>query len=120
VEIMIVVAILGIIVAIAVPTFFRARELSRVRACQENMHKIDGAKQQWALDTLATAGATPDWVDLVGVEAYIRRSPVCPGSGTYTINTVADEPACSLSSRNPFPHLFEVLPSDQVASGGGP
>lgn len=48
VEIMIVVAIIGIIIAIAVPAFLRARENSRGRACQENLSKIDGAKEQYA------------------------------------------------------------------------
>ncbi len=50
VEIMIVVAIIGIIIAIAVPAFLRARENSRATACQENLTKIDGAKEQYALE----------------------------------------------------------------------
>ena len=50
VEIMIVVAIIGIIIAIAVPAFLRARENARGRACQENLMKLDGSTEQWALD----------------------------------------------------------------------
>ncbi len=50
VEIMIVVAIIGIIIAIAVPAFLRARENARGRACQENLSKIDGSKEMWALE----------------------------------------------------------------------
>lgn len=110
VEIMIVVAILGVIVAIALPTFFRARELSRQRACQENQSKVDGAKQQWALENNLTGTATPDWSDLVGTSSYIRKSPECPASGVYAINSVNVEPSCTLSDQDPFPHTFEIRP----------
>ena len=40
VEIMIVVGIIGIIIAIAVPAFLRQREMSRARACQDNLKTI--------------------------------------------------------------------------------
>lgn len=107
VEIMIVVAIIGILIAIAVPSFLRAREISRRNACQENQSKVDGAKQQWALESNAPATATPTWTDLVGNEAYIRKSPVCPSSGTYAINNLASDPSCTLSSGNgEFNHTF--------------
>ncbi|MCC6546816.1 prepilin-type N-terminal cleavage/methylation domain-containing protein [Candidatus Sumerlaeota bacterium] len=110
VEIMIVVAILGIIIAIAIPTFFRSRELSRMRSCQENQAKIDGAKENWALDTRAAPDAEPQWSELVGVAAYIRKSPACPASGTYSINAVNEDPACSRSNEASFPHEFEISP----------
>ena len=83
VEIMIVVAIIGILIAIAVPSFLRAREISRRNACQENQSKIDGAKQQWALENNEPATETPAWGDLVGSSLYIRRSPECPGGGEH-------------------------------------
>jgi len=112
VEIMIVVAIIGILIAIAVPSFLRAREVSRRNACQENLTKIDGAKQSWALETNADKDATPSWTDLVGNELYIRKSPVCPSSGTYTINAVNVDPACSLSVNNDgFEHTFPMSDS---------
>ena len=106
VEIMIVVAIIGILIAIAVPSFLRAREISRRNACQENQSKIDGAKQQWALETNADQTATPDWADLVGNSLYIRKQPVCPGGGDYTIGNIASDPSCSLATQDPFPHDF--------------
>lgn len=107
VEIMIVVAIIGILIAIAVPSFLRAREISRRNACQENQSKIDGAKQQWALETNADDTAAPAWADLVGSTAYIRKSPSCPSSGTYAINTVAQDPSCTKSTLGGgFAHSF--------------
>jgi prepilin-type N-terminal cleavage/methylation domain-containing protein len=107
VEIMIVVAIIGILIAIAVPGFLRAREISRQRACQENLTKIDGAKQQWALETRQTAGAPePGWDVLVGDDLFIRFTPQCPSGGTYTIGALADPPACSESTTANFQHVF--------------
>jgi type II secretory pathway pseudopilin PulG len=94
---MIVVAIIGILIAIAVPGFIKARTTSQLRACQENLQKIDGAKQNWALEEKKPKTATPVWADLVGIDLYIRKSPVCPAEGVYTIGSVAVSPDCSLS-----------------------
>lgn len=109
-EIMLVVALLSFILAIAIPAFFRARELSRMRACQENLHKLDGAKNQWALENNMPPEATPDWDTLVGRSRYIRASPVCTAQGTYTINPLHTEPSCSLSTQGFFPHTFDANP----------
>ncbi len=98
VEIMIVVAIIGILIAIAVPGFVQARTQSRMRACQENLSKIDGAKEQWALETNAAPGATVDMTALVGNNSYIKRTPECPGGGTYTVQTIGTDPTCSLAA----------------------
>lgn len=93
VEIMIVVAIIGILIAIAVPGFLKARETSRQNACQENQSKIDSAVQQYILeenladwaDAVTTFGGTnqASWEDdLVGADLYIRYNPQCPSLGT--------------------------------------
>lgn len=103
VEIMIVVAIIGILIAIAVPGFVRARTQSRMRACQENLAKIDGAKEQWALETNALATATPGWDDLVTDDpatSFLKSQPECPGGGTYTLGNVATEPTCSIDGHS--------------------
>lgn len=96
VEIMIVVAIIGILIAIAVPGFVQARTTSRARACQENLTKIDGAKEQWALETNALATAEPAWTDLAPADGtgYMKAQPACPGGGTYTIGAVNTDPTC--------------------------
>ena len=96
IEIMIVVAIIGILLAIAVPGFVRARTQSRNRACQENLAKIDGAKEQWALETKAAADATPTMAQLVGTDSYIKTEPKCPQSGTYTVGNMSTLPTCSV------------------------
>jgi len=94
---MIVVSIIGIVVAIAVPTWLHARTESQQRTCQENLAQINGAKQTWALEERKSTTATPAWSDLAGVELYIRKQPYCPADGEYTIGTVATEASCSLS-----------------------
>jgi len=101
VEIMIVVAIIGILIAIAVPSFVRARTQSRMRACQENLTKIDGAKEQWALENNKTTTDTPVWTDLINTsnaeKSYLKKSPVCPSNGTYAIGAVSNDPTCTVS-----------------------
>ncbi len=108
VEIMIVVAIIGILIAIAVPGFLRARENSRGRACQENLQKIDGAKEQWALENrLSNDSTVPSgWLgdtDICGPNGYIKRTPNCPSGGTYTPANIGTDPTCSIGTSNsPF------------------
>ena len=89
VEIMIVVAIIGIIIAIAVPGFLRAREASRARACQAQLLKIEGAIEQWAMETNQqaddiAAGWTPELLEgATAGSGYFRVFPTCPAGGTY-------------------------------------
>jgi hypothetical protein len=87
----------GILVAVAVPGFIKARATSQVRACQENLQKLDGAKEQWALDNRKNTGDTPTSDDLFGVDKYIRREPICPAGGTYTLNPIGTDPTCTLA-----------------------
>jgi len=110
-EVLIVVTITGIILAIAVPTFFRARERARLRSCQENLHKLDGAKNEWALETGADSAAEPTWEELIGPTGYIRRAVACPGGGEYTLGNMRTTPSCSLSNQNPYPHTYEIDPN---------
>ena len=113
VEIMIVVAIIGILIAIAVPGFLRARENSRGQACQENLSKIDGAKEQWALElklsngtAISDSAAFLGNTDIFGPDGYVKKKPICPSGGTYTVNAIGTDPECSIGTTNaPFtPH----------------
>ena len=106
VEIMIVVAIIGLLAAIAIPNFLKPRTTAQKNACINNLRQIDGAKQQWALEQQQISTATPTTSDL---QPYLGRGtaggqfPTCPASGSYTINNVGLAPTCSLSSLTP-PH----------------
>ena len=114
IEIMIVVLIIGILLAIAVPNFVRAREASRAKACVANLKQIDSAKEQWAMDNRVSAGATgPDLTILTaaGDAGYIKSEPVCPsvGTGSYTVNAIGTAPICSVAG-TPGDPLAHILP----------
>ncbi len=94
VEIMIVILIIGLLLAIAIPNFMRARETSRTKSCIANLRQIDAAKEQWTMDTRAANGAPVSFADLV--PNYIRREPQCPSGGTYTVGNVGVNPTCTI------------------------
>ena len=99
VEIMIVVAIIGLLAAIAIPSFVNARNTSRKNACINNLRQIDGAKEQWALaNNAATGNSTVDFAAIVGAAGYIKSSPVCAAGGAYTIGAIGTNPSCSQSA----------------------
>jgi prepilin-type N-terminal cleavage/methylation domain-containing protein len=95
VEIMIVVAIIGLLAAIAIPNFVRARTTSQKNACINNLRQIDGAIQQWALEN-QKKGA--DTVANTDIQPFLKGNvvPPEPAGGGYTISTVATPPACTL------------------------
>ena len=97
VEIMIVVAIIGLLAAIAIPNFIKAREASQKNACIANLKQIDGAKNTWALENKKVSTEAPGTTDLYGATLYIRDEPGCPAAGTYTILTVSEKPKCSVA-----------------------
>jgi prepilin-type N-terminal cleavage/methylation domain-containing protein len=86
VEIMIVVAIIGLLAAIAIPNFVRARTTAQTNACVNNLRQIDGAKDQWALETGQSDG---DACTLADITPFLREAPTCPvGQTAYTIGNV--------------------------------
>jgi len=106
VEIMIVVAIIGLLAAIAIPNFLRARSTSQQNACINNLRQLDGAIQQWALETGQTATAT---VGGPQVAPYLGRGssgqlPYCPLDSSKTFTTsyslvdVQTAPVCLLGT----------------------
>ena len=108
VEIMIVVAIIGLLAAIAIPNFVRARQTSQTNACINNLRLIDGAKQQWALENKKASTDSPA-ADGSDIKIYLGRGsagqlPSCPLDSTsdfatsYTVNDVATAPACKIDA----------------------
>ena len=105
VEIMIVVAIIGLLAAIAIPNFVRARTTSQMNACISNLRIIDSAKAQWALETHKQNTDTPAGTD---IQPYMGRGsagtlPTCPNDGSqtfatsYSPNSVGVKPACLIT-----------------------
>ncbi|WCJ61048.1 prepilin-type N-terminal cleavage/methylation domain-containing protein [Fontisphaera persica] len=97
VEIMIVVAIIGLLAAIAIPNFVKARTTAQKNACVNNLRQIDGAKEQWALENGKKGTDTPGDGDLFGDGKYIKQKPTCPANGTYTIGDMQTKPKCSVT-----------------------
>jgi len=100
VEIMIVVAIIGLLAAIAIPNFVKARQASQKSACIANLKQIEGAKATWALEEKKTNADEPTDAQLFGPTLYIRVKPGCPANGTYTIAKVDTRPSCSVAEHS--------------------
>ncbi len=94
VEIMIVVAIIGLLAAIAIPNFIKARETSQAKACIANLKQIEGAKATWALENKKVNADQAVTTDLYGSDKYIRDEPTCPASFLYTIGVVSTKASC--------------------------
>ena len=94
---MIVVLIIGILLAIAVPNFIYVREQTRRKACIGNMRKIEWAKDSFLMDKRLDQETTPTPTDLYPADGtgYIKTPPQCPSGGAYTINDGLNDPTCS-------------------------
>jgi prepilin-type N-terminal cleavage/methylation domain-containing protein len=94
VEIMIVVAIIGLLAAIAIPNFSKARSTAQRNACINNLRQIDNAKQLWATENKKTDADVPTEADVMPYLGKGTAMPTCPGNGKYTINAVSANPTC--------------------------
>lgn len=103
VEIMIVVAIIGLLAAIAVPSFVRARTTSQQNTCINNLRQVDGAKDQWAIENNRSTG---DACLAANIDAYLKggsANVTCPADparafgSSYTINAIGTDPACQIA-----------------------
>src|SRR5690348_9406085 len=104
VEIMIVVAIIGLLAAIAIPNFLRARSTSQQNTCINNLRQIDAAIQKWALETgqAADAAVPPDGSSIQpymghGLEGSLPWCPLDTAKGfatSYEVSTVSEAPTC--------------------------
>jgi len=109
VEIMIVVAIIGLLAAIAIPNFVKARATSQMNACINNLRQIDAAANEWALEKGKQTGATISMnTDLT---PYIKLNststiPPCPAGGAYGLGAVGNTPTCTLSTLASSPHIL--------------
>ena len=92
VEIMIVVAIIGLLAAIAIPNFVRARQTAMKNACIANLKQIQGAMQVWAIDTGASSTSAVTTADLV--PNYIKGWPKCGTVDYVCPATVDTTPTC--------------------------
>ena len=97
IEIMIVVAIIGLLAAVAIPNLLDAQKKAKRTACWGNLKQIEGAKMRWSLEHNKGAADTPTDTDLFGTECYIEAKPNCPSGGSYTLNSLETKPVCSVA-----------------------
>ena len=96
VEIMIVVAIIGLLASIAIPNYAQSRGAAHRTVCINNLQQIEGAIERWAMEMHKDEGQAVAYSD---IQSYLKRSVVCPAGGTsfedsYTIITVDAPPTC--------------------------
>jgi prepilin-type N-terminal cleavage/methylation domain-containing protein len=102
IEIMIVVALIGLLAAIAVPNYLKIRTRAATNACINNLRLIDASKQQWALENRQPGSAVPVIGEIADylIRANSTRLPVCPVnmstnfSDNYDIRQVTNSPTC--------------------------
>lgn len=93
VEIMIVIAIIGLLAAIAIPNLVKSRTTAQRNACIKNLQQIDGAKERWALEFKKSNGTE---VNKEEVNSYIKAGePSCPSGGTYDYAILGNAPTCT-------------------------
>jgi prepilin-type N-terminal cleavage/methylation domain-containing protein len=100
VEIMIVVAIIGLLAAISIPNYVKARQNAQTSACINNLRLIEDAKNRWALETGHTTGDTVASTDM---QPFLGRTssslfPTCPLGGNYSIGNIGVNPTCPNAS----------------------
>ena len=108
VEIMIVIAILGLLAGIAVPNFLKARTVAQANTCINHLRQIDAAVQEWALETKKAEQQTVQYFD---ISPYLKGTIVCPAGGvsfldSYAITTVSEKPACKRVISGDHPHML--------------
>jgi len=111
VEIMIVIAIIGLLCAIAIPNYVKARANSQANACINNLRQIDGAIQQFAIENGKKVGDPVSYPS--DLTPYLKLNaassiPPCPAGGTYSVAAVGVSPStsCSLGSTVTPGHIF--------------
>jgi len=96
VEIMIVVAIIGLLAAVAIPNIVKARKSAQRTACIANLKAMEGAKGYWALEMKKGDADVPTDADIFGPDRAIAQKPLCPSGGTYDLKAVSEKPTCSV------------------------
>jgi prepilin-type N-terminal cleavage/methylation domain-containing protein len=95
-EMMIVVAILGILVGLAFPNYLKSRTQARKQLCIENISQIESAKQIWGVEHGKKDGDVPAPDDLIGSDLYMKKLPLCPAGGSYDFQSVGTTATCTI------------------------
>jgi prepilin-type N-terminal cleavage/methylation domain-containing protein len=100
IEIMIVMAIIGIVALVSIPNYVRSRNQTQKNVCINNLRTIDRLTQQWAFEN-QKLGSGSYLLNDSTLLSHFKGSvlPLCPGYGSYSPGaTSAGEPTCSLAA----------------------
>ncbi len=111
VEIMLVVAIIAIMAAIAIPEMFQSRKLARLNDCISNMKLFQYANEQAALNYSYSSGTT---IATGQITAFIHggSAPSCPSGGTYDYNKACTPATCTLHGSMASPTPLSLISTD--------
>jgi len=98
IEVMVVVAIIAVLASVGATSLFKARKTAAQKSCIGNLMQLDSAKQQWAVNENKQVTETPAQTDIIGPQLYLKKFPICPSGGSYSILNVGTKPTCSLAA----------------------
>ena len=90
-------SVIGLLAAIAIPNFIKARQSAQRAACVSNLRAIQGAKETWAIEHKKLPTDEPSDSELFGTTRYIPTKPVCLAGGVYSIRPVSQKPTCTIA-----------------------
>ena len=96
IEIMVVVLLIGVLAAMAIPNLKRSLETTQAKACIVNLKNIDGAKVQWMAVANKMSADIPPREELFDEDKFIEDEPKCPAGGTYDLRTAGKKTLCSI------------------------
>jgi prepilin-type N-terminal cleavage/methylation domain-containing protein len=111
VEIMIAIAIIGLLAGISIPNFLKARSVAQADTCISHLREIDTATQEWALENKKNEHQAVIYADIL---PYLKGNMTCPTGGSsfldsYNLTVVSEKPTCRKVTTGDRPH---VLPAD--------
>jgi competence protein ComGC len=100
-ELLIIVGILGLLAAIVVPAFFKARSSAQRAACIGNLRQLEDAKQCYAMEKRLREGAK---IQKKQITPYLHnlQMPTCPAGGKYVVQRLGRDPHCNLESEGHY------------------
>ena len=94
-EIMIVVAIIGLVATMGYPAFIRFRARTQQSLCNNSLRIIEGGKERHLIEMPTAPSGLGDLVP-----TYIKRTPSCPSDGIYSLNAADVTPSCNVSGHH--------------------
>ncbi len=108
----VIVAVIGILAAIAIPSFVKARDTSQYSACVSNMKMLAAAKEQILVEKEFQPGDAIPEQELSKVLGRPFGSVVCPKGGRYILNPAGQDPECSVHGTLSHPDPGRARPLD--------